>query len=73
MACDSATLLSNAAANGLYDLDNRSLLLAICGSLSANLGNRTASDALAAGAAFQAYDDRQLDEAIAAYLCSLLP
>lgn len=73
MPCDAKSLVNDATANGYTKLDDRSLMLAICGAFSAAQSNISASAVMLAGKQFQKYDDRQLDEAIAAYLCTLLP
>lgn len=72
MACDAQTLLTAAAANGYYGLDDRSLMLALCGALSASQSNISASAVMLAGKAFQNLNDLQLEEAIAEQLCLAL-
>lgn len=72
MPCDVSSLLTSAAANGYYGLDNRSLLLCIVAALLPGAGTPSANTTMASGAAFQAYDNRQLDEALDAHLCDLL-
>lgn len=72
MACDVQSMLNDATANGYFSLEDRSVMLAICGALSAAQSNISASDVMEAGKQFQKYDDRQLDEAIGAFLCTLL-
>jgi hypothetical protein len=73
MACDAETLMAEAAANGLTNLDDRSIVLAICGFLSNSLGGKTAGQVMAEGVAFQSYSNEQLDDAIDAHLCAQLP
>jgi hypothetical protein len=71
MPCDAETLLEEAAANGFCGLDDRSVMLALIASMLPNAGNPTAEELLESGCAYYGYDDRQLDEAIAAHLCEV--
>lgn len=70
MACDANTLMASAVADGYDGLSNRGFLLAMCGTLSVNLGNQDADTTMLAAKAFDAFSDEQLDQAIVEYICS---
>lgn len=72
MACDAATVLSDAASKGFFKLDDRTILLGIIGSLNTAAGAPTANSTLASSAAygFESIDDQSLYAVLAAYLAS---
>lgn len=69
MACDANTLLQEAADNGLCGLDDRDINLLIVAALLPGASYMTATEALAQGACYNGYSNRQLDEMILAQFC----
>lgn len=67
--CNLNTILTDAAANGSLNLDDRGTLLAIAGALSDQLGGVSAQTAVTNGEAFLKLDDRTLNMVLAAALC----
>lgn len=71
MSCPVNTVLSQAAGNGYFALDDREILLSIVGSLLPGAGNPTATQTLATAATNGLFDlsDRDIDLATAGFLC----
>lgn len=70
-SCPANTVLANAAANGFFSLEDRTILLAIIGTLLPAAGSPTATATLTLAAAngIEYVDDQMLNVALAQFLC----